>query len=88
MPSTEAQPLAAAEALPHATEDEAVSNVVYLPRPMSHDPRVIAQGRMTAGRRYAEAKSNAARMAALMWVNHWRQRQERLTALRKLGLAD
>jgi len=88
MTSTAAEPLAAAHAMPGAAEDEAVSNVIYLPRPMSHDPRVIAQGRMTAGHRYAEAKTNAARMAALMWVNHWRQRQERLTALRKLGLAD
>ncbi len=87
MSSIAAQPLAA-ETAPPVDANDVAPCVIHVPRPMSHDPAVIAQGRETALARYGAARSNAARMAALLWVNHWRQRHEHVAALKTLRLID
>lgn len=58
------------------------TNVVHLPKPQSFDMDVIAHGRFRALRQYQDARSDAERYQALIWVNHWRTLWEHAKALR------
>ena len=44
---------------------------------------VIAQGRFRALRQYQDARSDAERFKALVWVNHWRVLWEHAKALQR-----
>ena len=47
--------------------------VVHLPRPMTHDLGEIGRGLDRAHAMYDQAADFAGRVAALRWINHWRQ---------------
>jgi hypothetical protein len=59
--------------------------IVCIPRPMSHDPDVIFHGRMRALEQYRAAQTDADRVRALIWVNHWRLLDEHARAIRPAG---
>jgi hypothetical protein len=70
-------------------QEEARPTAVILQFPAkTDDAETIARGREAALEKYSNAKTNAERLAALLWVNHWRRQLERTAALRKLGLRN
>lgn len=61
------------------------ARVYHFPAPQSLDQDEIDRGREGALQQYQVAKSDADRIKALIWVNHWRVLNERAKALRALG---